>query len=472
MQKRFIFPTILIFIALIIIVGAENAFAGNPNTNDFRGTLSLGKGNAGTINIVSLSGVCDEKLTDINVKGEIFIPVLDAIYCIDNRKINYDLTIKLFNADKTTGNLIAQKTFKVTPDHRNCIKVNFNEILSGINFSSAAEEKNSIKIFAEATITRYSLDWTARIKSPNKIIDLSSCGVTPPDSCYHDRDCGEDSCNSWSNYYCEGNDLFKKRTCTEHVCSHHQCDSNQDKEKELIKTCEFGCSNNQCNAPPNTESCTDGIKNRDETDIDCGGSKCPKCGNNKVCTKNSDCQTNYCNPSINKCENPPIICQDECSQGSTKCLGNIKQTCGNFDSDSCLEWGNDMNCPSDCSNNQCNPVPENKPDLTVPFFIVQYPSTSTIQADSMFVLGFIIKNEGTADARNVFWRLTYPDCLCSTQENKEPLFIPAGKSNTIFVMGRQRLPGTSAIKITVDPDNKISELNENNNEKELVLQIV
>ena len=41
-------------------------------------------------------------------------------------------------------------------------------------------------------------------------------------------------------------------------------------------------------------SCTDGIKNQDETDIDCGGSTCAKCGNSKNCNQASDCISNSC----------------------------------------------------------------------------------------------------------------------------------------------------------------------------------
>ena len=48
-------------------------------------------------------------------------------------------------------------------------------------------------------------------------------------------------------------------------------------------------------------------------------------------------------------------CSDECSSGQTKCNGDILQTCGNYDADSCLEWpsstnggGNDNYC-DDCS---------------------------------------------------------------------------------------------------------------------------
>ena len=38
----------------------------------------------------------------------------------------------------------------------------------------------------------------------------------------------------------------------------------------------------------------DHIKNRDETDIDCGGTKCPKCDNEMACKEDCDCISNSC----------------------------------------------------------------------------------------------------------------------------------------------------------------------------------
>ena len=51
-----------------------------------------------------------------------------------------------------------------------------------------------------------------------------------------------------------------------------------------------------------TETCSDGIKNQQEIDIDCGGN-CPKCGENKICMSNQDCLSNYCNPNF-RCSTP------------------------------------------------------------------------------------------------------------------------------------------------------------------------
>jgi len=45
-------------------------------------------------------------------------------------------------------------------------------------------------------------------------------------------------------------------------------------------------------------SCSDSIKNQDETDIDCGGSICNKCANGKACISDSDCSSNNCDNNI------------------------------------------------------------------------------------------------------------------------------------------------------------------------------
>jgi hypothetical protein len=41
-------------------------------------------------------------------------------------------------------------------------------------------------------------------------------------------------------------------------------------------------------------TCTDGIKNGSETDVDCGGSCTTKCANGRGCSINADCQGNNC----------------------------------------------------------------------------------------------------------------------------------------------------------------------------------
>ncbi|CAF0991713.1 unnamed protein product [Adineta steineri] len=51
-----------------------------------------------------------------------------------------------------------------------------------------------------------------------------------------------------------------------------------------------------------TPTCTDGIKNHDETDVDCGGTACSKkCLPQQGCKSNSDCTSNNCNTTTKKC---------------------------------------------------------------------------------------------------------------------------------------------------------------------------
>ncbi len=41
-------------------------------------------------------------------------------------------------------------------------------------------------------------------------------------------------------------------------------------------------------------SCSDGVKNTDETDIDCGGTLCPPCANGQACVVRADCSSAAC----------------------------------------------------------------------------------------------------------------------------------------------------------------------------------
>ncbi len=88
--------------------------------------------------------------------------------------------------------------------------------------------------------------------------------------------------------------------------------------------------------------CFNNIKDGDETDIDCGGS-CSKCAVNKACSSKSDCLSNLCINNI--CKNPS--CTDSLkNQDETDidCGGNI-----------CSGCAVDKNCNanSDCQSNYC-----------------------------------------------------------------------------------------------------------------------
>jgi len=56
----------------------------------------------------------------------------------------------------------------------------------------------------------------------------------------------------------------------------------------------FQCCSNVCMFGQCQPSCTDGIKNGTETDIDCGGGTCPTCATGKMCATGADCTSGIC----------------------------------------------------------------------------------------------------------------------------------------------------------------------------------
>jgi hypothetical protein len=70
-----------------------------------------------------------------------------------------------------------------------------------------------------------------------------------------------------------------------------------------LKTCP-ATSNNCCVAPlvcrdgQCVNHCQSGRKDRDETDVDCGGDLCPKCGPLKRCAFDTDCESGHCDDAF------------------------------------------------------------------------------------------------------------------------------------------------------------------------------
>ena len=89
------------------------------------------------------------------------------------------------------------------------------------------------------------------------------------------------------------------------------------------------------------QTCEDGVKNQDESDIDCGG-VCKKCRDGLYCHNDSDCISNYCYEGI--CKRP------SCNDG----IKNQNETdvdCGGL----CKKCMNGMGCKKneDCISNYC-----------------------------------------------------------------------------------------------------------------------
>jgi hypothetical protein len=95
---------------------------------------------------------------------------------------------------------------------------------------------------------------------------------------------------------------------------------------------------------PPPPSCSDKVKNQDETDVDCGGS-CTKCGNGKSCAADADCASDQCDPAGSFCVAPG--CDDEMKNGD-----ETDVDCGG----ACAPCMNGKVCAidSDCGSGYCN----------------------------------------------------------------------------------------------------------------------
>jgi hypothetical protein len=66
------------------------------------------------------------------------------------------------------------------------------------------------------------------------------------------------------------------------------------------------CSAGHCAVP----TCADSVKNGQETDVDCGGAGCPKCVVGKTCGAPGDCTTGFCQGNVCAC--PILTCGGAC----------------------------------------------------------------------------------------------------------------------------------------------------------------
>ncbi len=83
------------------------------------------------------------------------------------------------------------------------------------------------------------------------------------------------------------------------------------------------CTGNLCVAPP---SCNDGIENGSETDVDCGGSCAANCANGKMCGGNNDCVSGICTGGL--CAAPAPTCTDVTMNGAETDVDCGGPTCG------------------------------------------------------------------------------------------------------------------------------------------------
>ena len=107
------------------------------------------------------------------------------------------------------------------------------------------------------------------------------------------------------------------------------------------------CEKNKCVAA----SCTDKVKNHNETDVDCGGADCNKCATGKVCASGADCIDTICTAGM--CAK--ATCGDAAKNGAETDVDCGGGTCGGC--------GPDLGCKLDadcvggaCSGTTCLPT--------------------------------------------------------------------------------------------------------------------
>jgi len=96
--------------------------------------------------------------------------------------------------------------------------------------------------------------------------------------------------------------------------------------------------------PPACDTCTDGIQDGTETDVDCGGS-CAACGSYHACHTSSDCVSQICTSGT--CVPPVPQCSDGLEDGNETAVD-----CGGGTCPPCQE-GEGCNTDSDCASVFC-----------------------------------------------------------------------------------------------------------------------
>lgn len=99
------------------------------------------------------------------------------------------------------------------------------------------------------------------------------------------------------------------------------------------------CASNYCSGGKCLQaSCTDGVMNGLESDVDCGGKLCSRCELDRGCIIDSDCGTGYCDPARKVCAIAPLCADKQLSEGETDIdCGGPCDRCG--DGKTCQEHG-------------------------------------------------------------------------------------------------------------------------------------
>jgi hypothetical protein len=219
----------------------------------------------------------------------------------------------------------------------------------------------------------------------------ATCINPPTISCYSNSECGDgnpltfDQCNnpgtssSYCSYipiacasnadcgftgfigteFCTLNDIFKNfQTAVCNSPSTLSASCSVSIAPQFLNSCQFACTQGICIPCNENSDCNDNNANTQDT-CNNPGTTSSYCTHTPItpppviaCYSNSDCNDNNANTQ-DTCNNPgttssycthtpitpPPSCTNDCSIGQRICAGaSGYKICGNFDSDSCLDW--------------------------------------------------------------------------------------------------------------------------------------
>ncbi|MFH1630931.1 MAG: hypothetical protein ABIA21_01775 [Candidatus Aenigmatarchaeota archaeon] len=263
----------------------------------------------------------------------------------------------------------------------------------------------------------------------------NDCSPSGTKQCYGNgyRTCGNydaDSCLEWSS----------TTTCQSgYTCSSGSC----------ILACSNDCS------PSGTKQCvgTTSYKTCGNYDAD----SCLEWSSTSSCSSGQTCSNGQC---ITPCSN------DCSSSGIRECIGTTTyKACGNYDSDSCLEWSSTKKCSSGyiCSGGYCAKKPTTDVQIN-PRFVRTF--TRSPRVNAYFYTSFSVKNAGSISTRPT-WSVRL-DSSSGTVLASGSLNLRARQETMLYPKIKIPTKGTHTLYIVIsDPDDN----NTNNNIQTISLSV-
>jgi hypothetical protein len=186
--------------------------------------------------------------------------------------------------------------------------------------------------------------------APPDVTSAPGCGrlTTPCEvggACEGAPDCKSGACRDAKCIEITPADNSQNNDETDVDCGGTKAPACDDGKKCAVAAdCKSGvCTGGVCAAP----SPADGVKNGDETGKDCGGAKAPKCPTGEGCLVDGDCNAVKCDPATKKCAGPTH--EDGLKNGDETGVD-----CGGPTATKKCAPGDGCNATSDCDNVLCD----------------------------------------------------------------------------------------------------------------------